>query len=134
MIGNTYFSMIRGPLDDDCCHNTIPFAGGENGLISIPYDFDLSGIVNAPYAEPNPQFKMRNVRQRKYRGRCANNELLDETFALFEQKQPDIRALVMEIPDLSPKYVKEVNGYLDDFYEEISTEKGIARNFIKDCS
>jgi hypothetical protein len=134
MIGNTDFSMIRGPANDDCCHNSVPFSGAENGIMPIPYDFDFSGIVNAPYAEPNPQLKMRNVRQRKYRGRCANNEHLEETFSLLEQKQTEIRALVAAIPDLTPKYVKEVNGYLDDFYEDISTEKGIDRNFIRDCS
>ena len=26
MIGNTDFSLIRGPADDDCCHNSVPFS------------------------------------------------------------------------------------------------------------
>jgi hypothetical protein len=134
LIGNTDFSMIRGPADDECCHNVVPFVSGENGYTPIPYDFDFSGLVNAPYAEPNPQLKIRSVRQRVYRGRCSNNQYLDETLALFREKEPEFRALVAALPDLTPKYEKEVTRFLDEFYEDIGSEKQIDRNIIRDCS
>ena len=40
-------------------------------MIPIPYDFDFSGLVDAPYATPPDVLKIANVRQRFYRGYCA---------------------------------------------------------------
>src|ERR1700682_561408 len=36
----------------------------------VPYDFDMSGIVNSPYATPAEELNMRSVRERRYRGYC----------------------------------------------------------------
>lgn len=134
LIGNTDFSMIAGPADSDCCHNIVLYGNAGQPITPIPYDFDFSGLVNAPYAEPNPQFKIRSVRTRLYRGRCSNNERLDDTFALFREKEADIRALIAGLPDFDPKHEKEVSSYVDDFYEIIADEKMIERKFTKECS
>jgi hypothetical protein len=40
---------IRGPGT----HNGLLFGNGGDLQVAIPYDFDLAGIVNAPYAEPD---------------------------------------------------------------------------------
>lgn len=134
MIGNTDFSMIRGPENTDCCHNIVPYTVAEGSYTPIPYDFDFSGIINAPYADPNPQFNIRSVRTRVYRGRCANNQHLEETFALFHDKEAEIRELVAGLPGLQPKVLKDVTKYLDSFYEIIGDPKKVEKNFIKKCS
>jgi hypothetical protein len=134
MIGNTDFSMIRGPADDECCHNIVPYTVAEGSYTPIPYDFDFSGIVDAPYALPNPQFKIRSVRTRVYRGRCANNEHLEETIALFHDKEAEIRGLVTNLPGLKPKVAKSVMKYIDGFYEIIGDPKKIEKSLIKKCS
>ena len=38
--------------------------------ITVPYDFDHAGIVNAPYAQPAEELQMSSIRQRRYRGYC----------------------------------------------------------------
>ncbi len=134
MIGNTDFSMIRGPANESCCHNVVLFKSEENVLTPIPYDFDFSGLVNAPYAEPNPRFNIRSVRQRIYRGRCSNNQYLNETLTLFRDKEPEVRALIAGLSDLAAKYEKEVSQFLDKFYENIGSEQGIEKHFTKKCS
>ena len=78
-IGNTDFSPIAGAKGEDCCHNSTLFGNEGEPIYSMPYDFDMSGFVDAPYAEPNPRFKIRSVRQRLYRGRCAHNGHLDDS-------------------------------------------------------
>ena len=133
LIGNTDYSIIRGPADDKCCHNSIPLSNGEIAF-PVPYDFDFSGIVDARYASPNPRFKIRKVTQRLYRGRCNNNSILPDTFAYFETKKPEIYGLVDELTDLDEKNRRKVERYLDSFYEEIADEKKIERNFVKKCS
>ena len=64
LIGNTDFSPVAGAPDDECCHNYVLFGNNVDPIIAIPYDFDQSGFVDAPYAQPNPQFHIRSVRQR----------------------------------------------------------------------
>lgn len=133
LIGNTDFSLIAGPNDDNCCHNSVPFSDG-NIVTPIPYDFDFSGLVNAPYAEPHPKFKLRSVTIRKYRGRCTNNDRLPDTIAYIQSKRAEIYGLVDSLTDLDEKNRKQVTRYLDSFFEVVSDEKKMRRKLIKGCS
>jgi len=133
LIGNTDYSLIRGPVENDCCHNAIPYSDGRISR-SIPYDFDHAGMVNAPYATPSPQLKIRSVRTRVYRGRCSNNEILPDTLAFILSKQADIFALVNELEDLDKKNRQEVTRYLNAFFDDITDPKKIQRNLIRKCS
>ncbi len=133
LIANTDFSLILGPLDDNCCHNAVLFSSGGAPYTPIPYDFDFSGLVNAPYADPNPRLKIRSVTQRLYRGRCINNELLEGTFAYFLEKESDIRSLVTDLEALDDKNRKSITKFLDRFFKDISDPKAKERKFVKKC-
>lgn len=132
LIGNTDFSLILGPADDDCCHNATPFTDG-TAIRSVPYDFDFSGLVNAPYAEPNPRFRIRDVRTRIYRGRCSNNGILQETLDYFIARKADLQGIVDSL-DLDRKNRGQVTRYLDSFYDVISKPAKVQRELIKECS
>ncbi len=134
LIGNTDFSLILGPADSSCCHNAVLFSAGAAPFTPIPYDFDFAGIVDAPYAEPNPRLKIKNVTSRLYRGRCLNNEVLDGTFAHFQEKESEIRGLVGRIDGLDEKNQKDVDKYLDGFFKDISDPKQKQRKFINQCN
>ena len=79
--GNLDWSIIRGPAGSNCCHNTkLLIQPGESvgsGLVfPVPYDFDFTGLVNAPYATPPEGMRVSSVRKRLYRGACLlNNEI-----------------------------------------------------------
>lgn len=133
LIGNTDYSLIRGPADDNCCHNSVPFSDG-NTVSPVPYDFDFAGLVDAPYADPNPQLKLRDVRTRLYRGRCRNNEHLTGSIARIMGKQAEIYALVDELGDFDRNSRQSVTRYLDAFFKEISNEKSIQKRLVKKCS
>ena len=134
LIANTDFSLILGPADTSCCHNAILLSKDGPPYTPIPYDFDFSGIVDAPYAEPNPRFSIRSVRTRLYRGRCVNNDLLDGTFAYFLEKEAEIRNLVAELEGLDDRNRKEVDKFLNRFFEDIRNPKAKERKFITRCS
>lgn len=135
LIGNTDFSVIAGPKDDTCCHNAVLYgAHGEAPYFPIPYDLDFSGLVDAPYAGPNPKFKIRSVRTRLYRGRCSNNEYLPETLQYFQDKQGEIMALVDELDGLADRDRREVTNYLDGFFEIIADPKQVERRIIGRCN
>ena len=132
LIGNTDFSPIAGP-DDVCCHNHV-LLGTEGELIySVPYDFDQSGLVDAPHGVTNPRFKLRDATQRLYRGRCRNNEHLAATIALHNEKRDSILKLVDEQAGLQEKTRKEIRKFLDRFYSTINSPKQVQRHLIKKC-
>ena len=133
MIGNTDFSPIKGVPGERCCHNYVLLKSGEDKLLSVPYDFDVTGIVDAPYAVPNPRFRLRNVKQRLYRGRCANNEYLETTMQLFRDRRSAIYGLLDTVPDLSGTNIKKVSRYLDEFYETIDSPKRVDRYIVDKC-
>lgn len=128
MIGNTdwsiaYLHNIKLISPDS---TKVPYA--------IPYDFDYSGIVDAPYAIPAPELELENVRQRLYRGYCLPYTDFDETVKLFDKLKPDIYKLYTDCKLLSPRYIRYVNGYLDDFYETINNRNDRLSEFGKPCS
>ncbi len=132
MIGNTDFSPIAGP-HDVCCHNHVLLGAAGELMYSVPYDFDQSGLVDAPHGVTNPRFKLRNAKQRLYRGRCRNNEHLDATIALFNRKRDAILKLVDQQEGLGDKTRKELNKFLEEFYDTINSPKQVQRHFIKKC-
>ena len=133
-IGNTDFSLIAGPKGIPCCHNATLYQKDTAPFIPIPYDFDHAGIVDAPHAGPNPKFRLKSVRQRLYRGRCANNAHLEAHFQLFRDKRDQVRQLVESIEGFNTRTIKTTHSFLDAFYRDISSEKSIKRKFLKRCS
>lgn len=133
-IANTDFSLVAGPKDSNCCHNAVPYQKDAGPYISIPYDFDHAGLINAPYASPNPKFKIKNVKTRVYRGRCSNNELLDATFQQFIDNRDEINGIVSGLEGFDDRSIKGTMSFIDNFYKDISSSKNVERRFIKKCS
>ena len=133
MIGNTDFSLVAGPANDDCCHNNVLFRGSDGRVTPIPYDFDFSRARQCAVCRANPQLPIRSVRSRHYRGRCMYNEFVNDVFASMREKEPQIRAEVAAIP-FSAKSEKEVSRYLDDFFKIAAEAKSIDRYIVKGCS
>jgi hypothetical protein len=133
MIGNTDFSPIAGPEGEDCCHNST-LLGNEGGPVySIPYDFDMSGLVDAPYAEPNPRFRIKRVTQRLYRGRCAYIDNLDASMQLFQDNREAIYAIIDQQEQLQDWTRKKVRNYVDRFFDVIDDPKKVNREITSQC-
>ena len=133
LIGNTDFSPVAGPPDDECCHNYVLFGNDVDPILAIPYDFDQSGFVDAPYALPNENLRIRSVTQRLYRGRCANNEHLEESIGMFSNERDKLFALIADQEGLDSRARKQVTRYLDDFYEIIDDPRDVQRKIINKC-
>ena len=133
LIGNTDFSPVQGSPGEPCCHNHVLFGNEGEPFVSIPYDFDQSGIVDAEHAGPNPRFNLRDVTQRLYRGRCVNNHLLPQTIDLFKAKRPEIEALVTNLDGMAKNSRRKVLSYLDRFYNVIEKPKSVERSLVNAC-
>jgi hypothetical protein len=102
--------------------------------IAVPYDFDLSGIVNSPYAQPAPELEMSSVRQRRYRGYCIKDfKLFDSTVALYNRKKEMIYDLYSDCSLVDEKYKKKTMQFLDDFYSLINNSELMQKEFGYPC-
>jgi hypothetical protein len=132
-IANTDFSPIAGAPDDFCCHNSNLFGNEGELLYAIPYDFDMAGLTDAPYATPNAKFKIRNVRQRLYRGRCANNEHLPATLQLFRDNRSKLAALIETMPELNGSSKAGMLSLIRKFDKLIDDEKAVEKYLVRRC-
>ncbi|GAA4469776.1 hypothetical protein GCM10023189_57330 [Nibrella saemangeumensis] len=98
--------------------------------VPVPYDFDHSGIVEAPYARPAEELQLSSVRQRLYRGYHYAPESFQEVFDEFNRAKPDLYALYQNNPHLEPAYVKRTLKYMDQFYETINKPSLVKTQFI----
>ena len=132
-IANTDFSPVAGAPDEFCCHNSTLFGNDGQPYYSVPYDFDMAGMTNAPYATPNPRFKLQNVRQRLYRGRCQHNEYLPESLQTFRDRKETFYAMVETMPDLSGTSKRSMYSLMDRFYKLIDNPNAVERNLVQKC-
>lgn len=98
--------------------------------VAIPYDFDFSGLVNAPYASPAEHLPIKTVKSRYYNGYSRPIALIEKNLLIFKEKKPEIYELVRSIDGLEKKHVDEILDYFDHFYKTIDNSKKIKRKFI----
>jgi hypothetical protein len=128
MISNHDWSMRAGPVGDDCCHNARLIGTlGPGTVIPIPYDFDFSGLVSAPYALPPDQLRINSVRQRFYRGYCSHNAPAAAAAAQMRAARPAMLAALAQVPGLEERTRNRATSYLDGFFAEIATDAAIGK-------
>jgi hypothetical protein len=126
MISNHDWSMHAGPQGKPCCHNAEligPLAPGS--VVVIPYDFDFSGFVGAPYATPPEELSIASVRQRFYRGYCIHNAAAAAAAAQMRATRPQMLAVLVSTPGLDPRTEQKAASFLDQFFTQIGTDAGI---------
>jgi hypothetical protein len=129
MISNLDWAMTAGPAGTNCCHNSRPVApeGATANFAPVPYDFDFSGMVDAPYATPPEGIKVANVRVRVYRGFCAHNDAVQAEAAALAPKRAALIGVLDTIPELSPGSRQKASDYLGGFFDQIGSPQGVAK-------
>lgn len=132
MIANLDWAMQAGPPGDTCCHNSRPLTSGA-GLIPVPYDFDFSGMVNAPYATPPSAVNVSSVRQRRYRGLCRHNAEAKTLFAQFRAQQPAVSQILSSVPALDRGARDRAIAFLGGFFKDIATDESAESKLLRNC-
>jgi hypothetical protein len=123
MIANTDVSIFK-------LHNVKLMVTERRTTYPVPYDFDYSGLVDAPYAHPDPKLGIATVQDRIYRGPCGSEAEFDRALEKFRAKKADVMALYDSLPDLSTGYRKQARSYLESFYA--ATERGRLKKTLVD--
>lgn len=128
LIGNTDWSVWGR-------HNISVLRGlaEPHSLLGVPYDYDFSGAVGAPYATPPPQLPIHSVRERYYRGYCQPDTVLDQALERFRLSKDSIYAAVRAVPGLPEHDAKSVLDYFDGFFNGLGTRGAVRRDLVNGC-
>ena len=123
MISNYDWSMRAAPKGQDCCHNARLLTDGAPGslLTVVPYDFDFSGLVDAPYADPPEGIPVDSVRQRTYRGYCSHMTQARAIAAQLSPRRAEFTSLFATIPRLDPREQSKAASFVDAFFNDLDS-------------
>jgi hypothetical protein len=123
MIGNTDMSIWA-------LHNVRLIQKPNRTLVVVPYDFDLSGLVHAPYATPDRKLGLRSVVDRLYRGPCRTADEFEAAASAFRAKRTDMLVLVDATRGLEPGVRNEVKEYVEGFFRSIDKPSSIKKTLV----
>lgn len=125
MIGNTDFSTVY-------LHNEKMFYV-DDMIVPVPYDFDMSGLVDASYAVVsqvrNEVLPIDKVTTRLYRGFQAEEATWQKVRTHFLEKESDVYNEIasLEVYFKDPKEYDLALGYIEGFYNILRDDKSFKR-------
>ncbi len=127
MIGNTDWSNLFR-------HNETVLQLDEKTVVPLAYDFDMTGLVNPPYAQVSDQVEIEKVTERLYRGYCRDPQLLEAIRQEFIAAEPRILKHVdLLIGTVEERDIKFVRGFLDDFFKVLKDDKQFKVEVLDAC-
>jgi len=136
MIGNLDWDMVAGPPGEECCHNSKLVASSANAtsaIVPVPYDFDFSGFVGAPYATAPASLPVRDVRTRYYRGYCRHNDEVRAAADHFRARRSALYALIDGETRLSESRRQSARRYIEGFFRILDDPDAFNRQIIERC-
>ena len=132
LVGNVDWSLVTAEGETVCCHNGTLIRSDEK-LLYVPYDFDLSGFVDAPYAFAPPELRLKSVTQRRYRGFCTDRVYLQQALDAVVSRRPEIIAIIRSLPVLSDRDKERRVSYLDQFFRAAERPDRLLKRFENRC-
>jgi hypothetical protein len=126
MIGNTDWGLSSG-------HNIkfiVPKDSVSGIPIAIPFDFDFSGLVDAPYASTPEHFPISYVKERFYMGIIPDKIIIEKNLDLFIDKKAKIFTIIYNCVGLDDVSRVEVLKYITAFYNLIENRQEALKIFM----
>lgn len=103
------------------------------GLLAVPYDFDLSGLIDVEYSKPEgvPLYALAD--KRIYKGLCYTNDEFKDTFEFFRNLKPVFESLINSQELISKNTRKQIIRYINNFYTVIENDESFRREFLSVC-
>ncbi|MEM8523318.1 MAG: hypothetical protein AAGG68_01685 [Bacteroidota bacterium] len=87
-------------------------------FIAVPYDFDMSGLVNPTYGIPNPDLPIATLQDRYYLGLLKPSK---ETIAILASKKDALLKYCKGYKLLNGAHRSEVTRFIESFYEDLES-------------
>lgn len=127
MIGNTDWSTVVQ-------HNIAVMQLANKDYIPLCYDFDMSGLVNAPYSTVNPLIPINSVTERYYWGVCRDESLFQNTREYYLSIENNIWDAYGKLsPMLSPNEQESTKKFLTAYFDILKEDKKFKDNIFSNC-
>lgn len=127
MISNTDWSSVTS-------HNIKVLQIKPARNIPLAYDFDMSGLVNAPYANPSELTGQNTVRDRVYRGFCRNERVVNYVRQRYLEKEDEVMAVInSHAAYFSEKQLADIRAFVGEFFTTLKNERLFKDAFIDRC-
>lgn len=133
LIGNTDYSFFAGPEGERCCHNARLVRTTDGRYLPMPYDFDMTGFVDPPYAMVSELLPIRSVRTRLYRGLCRGPEPREAAVARLQAVRTVLFETLRTETALEKRHREQALDYVADFYSIIDDPDAYADAVIMRC-
>ena len=135
-IRNDFFQYMIGNADWSAVfqHNSnTMFVNGK--YVPLSYDFDMSGFVNASYAQQNaPTLGTGDIRERVYRGFCKSKSAMQEIRKEFLEKEPGVHLIIEKEASSFGKYeLKDMHNFLDEFFDILKNDHRFEQSILDQC-
>ncbi len=108
----------------------------EKKIIPVPFDFDMCGLVNAPYAAvtniQNLSGSITQVTDRIYKGYEREEAQLYEVRKLFLEKKEEMLEEVTALEDLfqDQNQYKQAHNFINAFFDILEDDKKFSKNIL----
>ena len=127
MIANTDFST-------QFLHNIKAIQTTNGHFMPIAYDFDMSGVVNAPYATYDEKLGIKSVRERIYKGYCRDEKVAQAVREDYINREQSIIAVIDTFDKFfEPKEIEGLKKYLNEFFVTIKSDRAYGERLIGKC-
>jgi len=127
MIANTDWSTTSQ-------HNTKVIQLPPNKKVPLSYDFDMAGLVNAPYATINESLNIKSVKERLYRGYCRDESVTE----YVREKYIQLESEIMNVLSDHQSYFSEgeyigMKKYIEEFFTILRDDKKFKDAILLTC-
>jgi hypothetical protein len=127
MIGNTDWSTLFQ-------HNQDVMALDDKTIVPMAYDFDMTGLVNPPYAQVSNLVYLESVKDRLYRGFCRDQQLMQQVRQEFLDKKTEILDEVAQQKIYySEADAKMLISYLNGFFDILESDRLFENKILNAC-
>lgn len=103
----------------------------DSDRIMVPYDFDFSGLVDAPYAIPSVDYRQLDIQERIYMHKVNDLKELMPTIKFFKVHKKDILNTIKTCDKLSKRNRRKMVNYINRFYETLDNPDASYQAFVK---
>lgn len=125
MIGNTDFSIAR--------ERNVILLDRAGRQLPVPYDFDMSGLVNTHYAGPAPGVPIKEVRERYFLGYCQPGTDWETLYDRFQKREQAILKLTRTVPGMSRRSTRSTIRFLEKFFDLLNDPADRQRQISGQC-
>jgi len=102
--------------------------------LPLTYDFDMSGVVNAPYAQVNETLGIASVTERLYRGFCRTPQIMETVRQEYLANEGKIMGEIKRHESLfEPKELAGMTAFVKDFFDILRSPEKFKANVTDKC-